>query len=605
MSSLHGADDVLLVLPGRLHAGELLVDLRHLGTQRFEALHARGVALLGERHLLDLELRELAVDGVDLDRHRVDLDTQPARRLIDEVDGLVGKEAVGDVAVRELRGGHDRAIRDAHAVVDLVLLLQAAQDRDRLLHARLAHEDGLEPALERGVLLDVLAVLVERRRADRVQLAARERGLEHVARIHRAFGRARAHDGVQLVDEEHDLPGGLLDLAKHRLQAVLELASVLRARDHRSEVERDDVLVAQAARHVAGDDALSEPLDDGGLARSRFADEHRIVLRAARQDLDRAADLVDAADHGVELAVARGLREVATVALERLELRLGVLVGDLGARAQLLDRCVEPRGGGAGALERAAGLALVGRERHEQMLAGDVGVLHLLGDLEGVGQHGVEARAHAHLSGRAGDLGRCCQGFADGRVELVRVRADLREDRPDDALGLVEQRLEQVLGFDLACAVLLGDAAGCFERFLRLDGELVESHRLLRLRMRTRGPRCSIRPTGRSVSPFKRARLCGPEPGVTTPTRQPVNPGLPRSRRPARAPASERPGCAGRGVPARARTSAPARPLTSPPDARPHPATRARVPRAPRACGRARLRPAQPPPRVPAERSRA
>ena len=60
----------------------------------------------------------------------------------------------------------------------------------------------LEAPLERGVLLDVLAVLVERRRADAVQLAARERGLQHVAGVHGAFGLAGADHGVQLVDEQ-------------------------------------------------------------------------------------------------------------------------------------------------------------------------------------------------------------------------------------------------------------------------------------------------------------------------------------------------------------------------------------------------------------------
>ena len=63
----------------------------------------------------------------------------------------------------------------------------------------------LEAALERGVLLDVLAVLVERGRADAAQLAARERRLEHVRGVDRAFGGAGADDGVQLVDEEDHL----------------------------------------------------------------------------------------------------------------------------------------------------------------------------------------------------------------------------------------------------------------------------------------------------------------------------------------------------------------------------------------------------------------
>ena len=88
----------------------------------------------------------------------------------------------------------------------------------------------LEAALERGVLLDVLAVLVERGGADAVQLAAGEHRLEHVAGVHRALGLAGADDGVQLVDEQEDPALALLDLVQHRLQALLELAAVLGAR---------------------------------------------------------------------------------------------------------------------------------------------------------------------------------------------------------------------------------------------------------------------------------------------------------------------------------------------------------------------------------------
>ena len=125
---------------------------------------------------------------------------------------------------------------------------------------------------------------------------------------------------------------------QHRLQPLLELAAVLRAGDHRAEVERDDALVLQRLGHVAGDDALREPLDDRGLADARLADQHRVVLRAARQHLDHAADLVVAADHRVELARAGQLGEVAPVPLERLVLLLGVLVGDALAAAHLRER---------------------------------------------------------------------------------------------------------------------------------------------------------------------------------------------------------------------------------------------------------------------------
>ena len=118
---------------------------------------------------------------------------------------MSGSEAVGDVAVGEHGRGDERGVADVDAVVRLVALLQPAQDRDRVRDGRLADEDRLEAPLERGVLLDVLAVLVERRRADRAQLAAREHRLEQVRRVDGALGRARADDRVQLVDEEDDL----------------------------------------------------------------------------------------------------------------------------------------------------------------------------------------------------------------------------------------------------------------------------------------------------------------------------------------------------------------------------------------------------------------
>ena len=122
---------------------------------------------------------------------------------------LSGRKRPGDVAVGEHGGRHQGGVLDAHAVVHLVALLQAAQDGDGVLDRRLADVDGLEAALQGGVLLDVLAVLVEGGGADQAQLAAGQHGLDHVAGVHGAFGRAGADDGVQLVDEGDDLAVGV------------------------------------------------------------------------------------------------------------------------------------------------------------------------------------------------------------------------------------------------------------------------------------------------------------------------------------------------------------------------------------------------------------
>ena len=199
-------------------------------------------ASLSRRVCLDL-LLELAVHG----RRGHRLDARARGGLVDQVDRLVGQEAVGDVAVGQLGGGAQRLVGDPDAVVLLVAVAQALEDLDGLLGRRLVDADLLEAALERGVALEVLAVLVERGRADRLQLAARERRLEDRGRVDRALGRAGADEVVQLVDEQDDV-AALGDLLHHLLEALLELAAVLRAGDERGQVERVDLLVLAAAR---------------------------------------------------------------------------------------------------------------------------------------------------------------------------------------------------------------------------------------------------------------------------------------------------------------------------------------------------------------------
>ena len=92
-------DLVLLGLPLGLHGRAALAQVAELALDRLAALDARLVGLVGQRGELDLELQDAAIDLVDLGRQRVDLDAQLGGGLVDEVDGLVGQEAVGDVAI--------------------------------------------------------------------------------------------------------------------------------------------------------------------------------------------------------------------------------------------------------------------------------------------------------------------------------------------------------------------------------------------------------------------------------------------------------------------------------------------------------------------------
>ena len=149
---------------------------------------------------------------------------------------------------------------------------------------RLLDLDRLEAALECGVLLDVLAVLVERGGADGLELAAGQHRLEDRRCVDGALGGTGTDERVDLVDEQDDVAAGL-DLLEHLLEALLEVAAVARPGNERAEVERVELLVWQRVGDVVVDDRLGQALDDGGLADARLTDEHRVVLGAADEDL--------------------------------------------------------------------------------------------------------------------------------------------------------------------------------------------------------------------------------------------------------------------------------------------------------------------------------
>ena len=251
---------------------------------------------------------------------------------------LSGKKAVGDVAVAHRRGRDQRGILDANAVVRFILLVQSAQDGNRVFDARLIDEDRLKAPFECRVLFDVLAILVERRRADHVQFAACQHRLEQIAGVHRAFGLAGADDGVQLVDEEDDLALGAGDVFEHGFEPFFELAAIFCTGNERAHVERNDALVFQTFGHVAAHDALRQTFDDRRFADARFADQHRVVFGAAREDLNDATNLFVAADDRIELAALGLEREIAAVAFERLVRAFGVFRGDALVAAHVAQR---------------------------------------------------------------------------------------------------------------------------------------------------------------------------------------------------------------------------------------------------------------------------
>ena len=116
------------------------------------------------------------------------MDPHPGTGLVDEVDGLVGEEPIGQVAVGEVGCRHDCLVGEAHRVVGLVTVLQPHEDLDGVGEGRLVDVDGLEAPLQGGVLLQVFAVLLEGGGTDGLQLAPGQHRLEDRGGVDGAFG---------------------------------------------------------------------------------------------------------------------------------------------------------------------------------------------------------------------------------------------------------------------------------------------------------------------------------------------------------------------------------------------------------------------------------
>ena len=447
------ADGILLVFPLGLHGVELIALLCQLLAQLRQAALRELVGLVLQRSLFDLHLDDLAADNVQLRRHGIHLRADHGTGLIDKVNGLVRQEAVRDITVGQRGRRDDGGIRDLHAVEDLVALLQATQDGDGVFDGRLLDEHGLETALQRRVLFDILAVFIERRCADAVQLAARQHRLEQVARVHAALGLACADDGVQLIDEQDDAPLGVLHFVQDGLQALFKFAAVLCARDERAHVQREDRLVLQGLRHVAADDPLRQSFGDGRLADARLADEHGVVLRLARQDADDVSDLVVTADDRVRLLFAGVLHQIGAVFLQRL---IGVLRavrrhaaaaadGLQGLQAVLLADAIVRK-------QRRDGL--VGRVEHgkEQVLHGDVFVPHALRRALGLSHQAVHSTGNIEFVGipaGAADARQLFHGGLRRSRQALDAHAHFLQQLRDEPAVLLQQSQKQVSLLDL------------------------------------------------------------------------------------------------------------------------------------------------------------
>ena len=269
---------------------------------------------------------------------------------------------------------------------------------------------------------------------------------------------------MQFVDEEDYFALGRRDLGEDGLQALLELAAVLGSGDQRSHVERPHTLALEAGRDVTGDDALGEAFGNRGLADAGLADQDRVVLRPAREHLDRAANLLVATDNGVELARLRGRGQVAPVLRQRLVGALGILGRHALAPAYLLQ----------GAQELVAWDEL---ERQYEMLDRHELIAKCLCLGKRTTENLLEALPSLWLGVRTGNAREGAQPRLCLGPDRALIGARSLDERPRQLL--LEQRHSEVVACHLRVAGATRELLRACHGLAGLDRELVEIHLVL------------------------------------------------------------------------------------------------------------------------------
>ncbi len=468
-------DEIALFFPALAHGGELGFGLGAVAGDFLEALLVvraqRGFALENAR--LDGQIVERAGGVFDGRRNGVLAERQPRTRGIEHADGLVGKLAIGQIAVRELHRRCQSVIQDA----DIVMLFEhgneAAQHHAALFFGRLFHLDDLEAARQGGVLLEVFLVFGPRGGGDGAQLATREGRFQQVGGIILARLAARADHGVGFIDEQNDGSRRAFDFLDQSFEPIFEFAFHARAGLQEREIERAQRYVLQHRGNVAMGDAQREALHDGGFADARFAGEDRIVLAAAREDVDHLADFGVAAQYGVDLAAFRAFSKVDGVLIEigRFAAAGARLAGARGSRAWLLGsggdgvlvracddlQQVLPQGVGLYFLQLLTNVANDARQIvvREQRQDGEsrtdlAGAVVDRSEQPGFGQH-----VHEHLAEHGATAVTGLHTVEAARQlsrEARRVDAKMFQNMLEVAIGFVEQFRQVVLDLDLIVA---------------------------------------------------------------------------------------------------------------------------------------------------------
>ena len=128
-------------------------------------------------------------------------------------------------------------------MVGFVAILQPPQNGNGVFDAGLIDIDLLETAFQGRIFFNIFAVFIQRSRANTAQFPPSQHGFEQVTRIHGPLGGPSPNDGVNFVDEQNNLSGGIGDFFQYRFQPFFKFTPVFGPSNQRPHIQRDQLAV--------------------------------------------------------------------------------------------------------------------------------------------------------------------------------------------------------------------------------------------------------------------------------------------------------------------------------------------------------------------------
>ena len=141
-------------LPGAPRGSPVFEELRSVHAQ----FHEQAATIL--QLAVTGKASEVPTQFIQLRRHRIVLNAELARRLINQVDRLVRQEPIGDIPIGQLDGLHDRILCNLNSMVFFIPVAKPLNNADSFIHVRWLNVNRLKPPLQCPIFFDMLAVLI-------------------------------------------------------------------------------------------------------------------------------------------------------------------------------------------------------------------------------------------------------------------------------------------------------------------------------------------------------------------------------------------------------------------------------------------------------------